>query len=308
MQDIVHIGRDGWLFLVGGSNNVLDQYRRDAFPPAHFRAWRGLLEDRVRRARRIGARYLHVVVPEKVAVCPEHAGLPVDPDLSPSLILRRWLHSSIAWGALVDLVAPFRADPDRDALYLRTDSHWSVPGCHRAYALICRRMGVVPRVGLVRADPGGIWHAGDLGTKFHEPIGECVEAWTYARTAERVHVNGYLQRILVERGAYGGGVGTRAVFRNDAPGLDPRRLVLCGDSFAHHAWLPHVGALTAMFAETFREVHFFWATTVDWSYVAELRPDFILTEIAERFMVTLPPTDFGHAAFAEAMEAHHFGA
>ncbi len=307
VQDIVHRGRDGWLFLVGGSNNVLDQYRKDAFPPQHFPAWRRLLEDRVRRARGVGARYFHVAVPEKVSILADRSHLSVDPDLAPSVLLRRWLRNSIAWGSLIDLIEPFRGDQDRENLYLKTDSHWSLPGCHRAYLTICARMGVRPRVRLLPAEPALASLSGDLGTKFPTHVDEVVPVWTYPRTAERQHVNAYLYRILTERGATGGGVGTRAVFRNDAPGIDPRRIILCGDSFAHHAYLPLVGALTAMFAETFLEVHFFWATTVDWSYARELRPDFILTEIAERFMVTIPPADFEHDSFGRQMEAYAFG-
>jgi hypothetical protein len=307
VQDIVHIGRDGWLFLVGGSNNVLDQYRKDAFPPQHFQAWRRLLEDRVRRARGLGARYFHVPVPEKLSILADHSDLSVDPDLAPSLALRRWLRNSLAWGALIDLIPLFGSDPDREGLYLKTDSHWSLPGCHRAYLALCARMGVKPRVRLVPADPALASLSGDLGTKFSAHRIEDLPAWTYPRTAERVHVNAYLQRILTERGPTGGGVGTRAVFRNEAPDIDPRRIILCGDSFAHHTFLAHIGALTAMLAETFREVHFFWATTIDWSYAAELRPDFIVTEIAERFMVMIPPADFEHDSFARQMEAHAFG-
>ncbi len=307
MQDIVHIGRDGWLFLVGGSNNVLGQYQPNAFPPAHFQAWRRLLEDRVRRARGVGARYIHMAVPEKLTILADHSDAAVDPDRAPSVILRRWLRNSLAWGSLVDLVAPFRSDPDRESLYPRTDTHWSLPGCHRAYVRLCERMGVAPRVRLVPDDPAFASLTGDLGVKFPTHRSEVMPAWTYPRTAERLYVNGYLHRILTERGATGGGVGARAVFRNEAPGIDPRRIILCGDSFAHHTLVPQVGTLTAMLAETFREVHFFWATTVDWTYAAALRPDFIVTEIAERFMTTIPPTDFEHDSFAQRMEANAFG-
>jgi hypothetical protein len=307
VQEIVHIGHDGWLFLVGGSNNVIDQYRPDAFPSYHFDAWRTLLENRVQRARRIGARYVHVAVPEKLSILADRSGLSVDLDLAPALVLRRALQDSPARDALVDLVAPYRDDPDRGSLYLKTDSHWSLVGCHRAYLSLCARMGVEPRVRLAPADPVEVRLAADLGTKFAEPITEVLTAWSYPRTAERLHVNSYLQRILTERGPTGGGVGTRAVFGNAAPGVDPRRIILCGDSFAHQTFLPYVGALTAMFAETFREVHFFWATTVDWTYAETLRPDFIVTEIAERFMVTLPPADFEHDSLGRLMEGHAFG-
>ncbi len=131
VQDIVRIGHDGWLFLVGGSNDVLDQYRPDAFPPDHFQAWRGLLEERVRRAGAIGARYFHMPVPEKLTILADRSDIPVEPNLAPALILHRSLRDSPARDAVVDLVAAYRTDPDRHNLYLRTDSHWSLFGCHR---------------------------------------------------------------------------------------------------------------------------------------------------------------------------------
>ena len=43
------------------------------------------------------------------------------------------------------------------------------------------------------------------------------------------------------------------------------------------------------FADRFREVHFLWSTGIDWHYLEGVRPDFVLAEIAERFLIDLPP-------------------
>ena len=70
--DEVHAGKHGWLFLTGGSNAVLDYYATPtAFPPDVADDWRSLLLDRADRAAALGARYVHLLVPEKLTIYPE---------------------------------------------------------------------------------------------------------------------------------------------------------------------------------------------------------------------------------------------
>lgn len=299
---MVHVGRDGWLFLVHGTNDVLAQYGREGFPRDLLARWRHLLEARRRLCRGHRARYFNVVVPEKLAVYDHKLdGLSVDVRMSPSARLRRALRWSGARWSHVDLLRAFRAHRDRVPLYLKTDTHWSHAGCHLAYAVICRRLGVRSRAAL--ADPshresGPV--TGDLGLKFEPPRGEVAQGWRFPRAARRVHANGLLRHFEDQGHACWGGVGTQVVYRNDAADVDPRRLIVFGDSYAHQTWLPRVGALTVMLAETFREVHFIWATAIDWRYVEAVRPDVVLTEIAERFMIELPPLGVDIAALETA--------
>ena len=67
-RESVHVGRDGWLFLVGGSNRVMDRYRGGLRHWLLLRAWAKLIRVRAARARALGIRCLHVVVPEKLSV------------------------------------------------------------------------------------------------------------------------------------------------------------------------------------------------------------------------------------------------
>jgi hypothetical protein len=82
--------------------------------------------------------------------------------------------------------------------------------------------------------------------------------------------------------------GAHCVYRNDNPAADPRRLVLFGDSCAHFA--PFL--LTGLIAESFREVHFVWSSSLDWDYIAAVKPDVLLFELAERFLARLPVDDY----------------
>lgn len=50
--------------------------------------------------------------------------------------------------------------------------------------------------------------------------------------------------------------------------------------------------LTAMLAETYRDLHFVWSTRLDFALIERLRPQIVISQIAERFMGTLPVDTF----------------
>lgn len=284
----VHVGRDGWLFLVKGSNAVLEQYHPDAFPPALRLRWRRLLELRLRLARHFRARYLNVVVPDKLSVYDDHLdGLSIDRRFAPARRLAGALRFSPARRAHLDLLGLFRAHRDGPPLYLKTDSHWTAYGCDLAYRAILARLGTKPREAF--GDPRyRATHRlnGDLGSKLAPPWTETVEMWDFPRSAERFYAD---PRVLdlEARGIrhWGGGTGTHVAYRNRGPGISPRRVLLLGDSFTGHTWQPGAAALSAVMAETFAELHVIWSSGIDWDYVAQVRPDTIITEIAERFVL-----------------------
>jgi hypothetical protein len=46
-------------------------------------------------------------------------------------------------------------------------------------------------------------------------------------------------------------------------------------------------------------VHFIWSTSLDWPYIERVRPDIVLTEVAERFMAQLPDDTFSVERYAQ---------
>ncbi|BAU90944.1 hypothetical protein MPPM_2339 [Methylorubrum populi] len=297
----VYEGRDGWLFLIRGNNRVLEQYGRPGVSRATLWRWRRMIETRVRRCARLGATYLHALAPEKLTVHPERAEeLVFDPARAPALRLARWLTASPGARAWVDLAGAFRAAKDGPPLYLRTDTHWTFEGCVLAYRTVVARMGVRPRDDIeARRDRTALPFSGDLGRKFAPHRAELAEGTAFASRARRVHANDLLREMEALGRGGDAHLGTHAVFRNDDPKADPRRLVIFGDSYAQHTAHSPVATLTALFADTFREVHFLWSTGIDWRYLEEVRPDFVLGEMAERFVIDLPPPNIRIERLAE---------
>lgn len=298
----VHVGQDGWLFLTAGSNNVVGQFSRSRLMARRVRGWRRLLLSRLRGCDALGAQYLHVIVPEKLTVYDHKlsAGLAVKVRLSPAWRLRR----SLFWHrrarrACLDLVGAFRSLRDTRDLYYRTDSHWSFEGCTTAYRLICAACGAAP-VDLASEPEERREIAGDLGSKLTPPRSEMWSIRSLRRHAERIYASPIV-RLREQTGrANTLHVGAHVVFRNDAPGIDPRKVVLFGDSYAHFAPI----MLTAFIAETFTEVHFVWSSAIDWGYLERVRPDLVIGQVAERFMFQLPDDRFDLDAYA----AERFGA
>ncbi|UMY19224.1 hypothetical protein MMB17_07965 [Methylobacterium organophilum] len=295
--NLVHVGRDGWLFLTAGSNNVVGQFSRSPFMQRQIEGWRRLLIARTRRCAALGIGYRHLIVPEKLSVYDHRLGegLTVDVRLSPALRLRRGLlFHPRARRACLDLVGAFRAARDAQDLYLKTDSHWSFAGCHLAYERLCAAWKAVPVPDLGTRFHGARERIGDLGEKLDPPRGESVPFHYLLRDAERT----YASPIVRFREASGEPdklhVGSHVIYANTSPQADPRRVVLFGDSYAHFSPI----MLTGMLAETFREVHFVWSSAVDWGYVERVKPDLMLTQLAERFMFRLPTDDFDLEAYA----------
>jgi hypothetical protein len=116
----VHIGRDGWLFLVGGRNRAVTQYRRNPAWWWRLRRWRRIIEARARRCERLGVTFLQVVVPEKLTVMSDHCAAPiVDPAFGPAVRLAHLMAQSPAASNYVDLV-PALSEGREDLFCART--------------------------------------------------------------------------------------------------------------------------------------------------------------------------------------------
>jgi alginate O-acetyltransferase complex protein AlgJ len=286
-RESVHVGRDGWLFLIGGSNRVMARYRGAVFQWRLLRGWTRLIEARAARAGHLGIRCLHVVVPEKLSVYDNMTdGLRYDPAKASTRRLARRLNRNRAY---LDLLAPLRADRDGPApLYLRTDTHWTVEGCLLAYRQIMRALAARAPADIAARPRTRSRQVMDLGEKLPARPHEEVERITVLRDAARVAIGPLHTRYEAEGREQQLHVGAHVVYRNASADADPRCLVLFGDSCAHFA--PFL--LTGFLAESFREVHFVWSSSLDWGYIERVRPDILLFEVAERFLARLPVDDF----------------
>ena len=91
-------------------------------------------------------------------------------------------------------------------------------------------------------------------------------------------------------------VGSHVVYKNDAEHVAQKKVVLFGDSFSEYR--PHL--LTGMLAETVSELHFIWNSRLDYEYIDFIKPDIVISEQAERFMVQVPVDDLCIQTFSNA--------
>jgi alginate O-acetyltransferase complex protein AlgJ len=284
----VHRGIDGWLFLVGGSNFVATLYERESghLPDSTLARWRDVIVERKRRCDALGVQFAHLVVPEKLTIYAHKTAEPlVDPDLAPTLRLAQLFDRDPAAYGYVDLVALMRAHRDDVDLYWRTDTHWSPLGCLLGYEILCDALRLERNDDLVDRPFVEDIRLLDLGSKLEPPVYETIREARWSKDATRVYGNAVVR--LLEAHEYGGEihVGCRAIFKNPLA-RNKCKILLFGDSFSGVS--PFF--LTAALAETVSELEFVWSANVDWGLVKRAKPDFVVTEIAERYMA-LPPND-----------------
>jgi hypothetical protein len=290
----VHVGKNGWLFLVGGSNNLIDYYRNpNLFGGRLLDAWISLLKKRVEYFENKKIQYVHLIVPNKLTVYPEHYDGTLEFfSSSPLQKLHRNIVERNEAKVLSHIINPtnyYLKIKETNQLYWKTDTHWTFYGAFGAYQLICEKLGIKANVDLLKRHGPKVNFVMDLGGKLVPPLSEEVVFFKLLKDAKRVYANElveYKEENKLENDA-DLHVGSNVVFKNEAS-PNSQKVIIFGDSFSEYR--PHL--LTGIIAETFREVHFVWSVGLDYKYIEKVKPDIVITEIVERFLPRVPSDDF----------------
>lgn len=288
----VRVARDGWLFLIGGTNSALRYYTDPGyFTEDHARSWANLLQARQARLARCGIGYLHMVAPDKLSVYPDFLGevLP-NGDRHPLALLEAALRDAGRADLLVNPLPAFFAHPERERLFLKTDTHWTFLAATVVLDLITQRLGARRSVSLADREVKPYRMIFDLGSKVTPRVIE--EGYVVAMRPDvrRLYAN-ELAVKFEEHARQGKPVmhnSINVVFRSENPDAIDKTLVIFGDSFMDF----QESTTTALIAEYFRETHFIWSPRIDYGYVARVQADLVLTEVAERFMIQQPEDDY----------------
>jgi alginate O-acetyltransferase complex protein AlgJ len=287
-DEIAIVGKQGWLFLCGGTNANLGQYVGEVeMEPSWLEEWQQVIAHRRERAHELGVALAELVVPDKLAVYEEHypeelrkvgprpierlLALPEQPLLYP----------------LAELRAAATAGTE---VYLRTDTHLTYRGNALLFDSLCEPLGVEAPPELATLPLHSYVVSGDLGVKFHPQIVNVIEEAGSLGGARIVEDN----RAEIE--AVQGHIGTRRVFANEnAP--DPRTAIVFGDSFGFGAG--HYQGVSWFMAQAFREVHFVWVPFGwDSEYVRQVGAEAVLVQGAERFVARVPHLEVDTAGLA----------
>jgi hypothetical protein len=276
-RDVI-AGKDGWLFLSSGSNNVLDQHTgRRRMPQQDIDAWHAALADRVAWAADRGVAYRAIVVPDSQAVYRDKLPDDVAAQLIPHE--QRPVPAMIASlppdvrAALLYPLDELIAASARDETFQRGDTHWTEYGSWVVYGALADSLAGIP-IDWITEDRIGFHAAsewGDLASKLDPPqMTLCLRAELAGADAHcvydnKVRNNGHLR-----------------VYRRTCPAATTRCLVFA-DSFARNI----ERVLVNTFAETIL-VHS--SRRFDYRFAEAIAPDLVLTLGVERFAIE-PPQD-----------------
>jgi alginate O-acetyltransferase complex protein AlgJ len=275
----VLVGKQGWLFLHGDTNDILGQHTGKVKMGVDRTArWHRVLEGRIATSKNLGIPWHCIVAPDKEAIYPEYLPDHVVPSA------RRPIHEFLA--AADSLDAPvtypldrFQAAKQEDELYARTDTHWNYWGAYLVYRMFCEEL-VRLGVGLnLMEEAELLWFEemieGDLGRKVRPEPKSAPTILVKLKDPE--------SGIVFDNGVTNHG--RVRCFERERPGP---KCVLFGESFSDY--------LLPFLRESFQRVVFVHTSMFVSEVLERERPDAVLSLPTERFLIRVPDdTD----AFAE---------
>ncbi|MFH6781393.1 MULTISPECIES: hypothetical protein [Methylobacterium] len=277
------LGRDGFMFLIGGSNDVLAQYAPTRPGDLDVATqWIALVDNRLERAAQAGVRFHQVIVPEKISILPDLYPTPIS---SPTRLLdhieaeMRDRHGSAIYTSVRGI---FWSLADRTIACRRADSHLSPYGTYLVFKHLMNELFDL-RIPAYRFDKA----TATIGDLSYRMIGLFVpEIFYEVDTADLPHFCDGVEKsdeYIPEDGSH---MGRRQIWKNPKAPID-EKVVVFGNSFFSFAENGQ-GTLSWWFARWFREFHFVWTNEIDWDYVVNEKPGVVFWQGIERFLGVIP--------------------
>ncbi|MGO4492105.1 hypothetical protein AB4Y86_08435 [Arthrobacter sp. 2YAF22_2] len=278
------LGLNGQIFLVGGSNRVLDQYSDDFdYGPGGMQGlvdeWTKLFSGRREHLDSLGIRYFQTVIPEKLTAMPVYAPMPLD---VPTPIYRSLEDRLRSESFYVSGLEPFVPWLERDDPFLTTGSHFSASGAKEMFAALVEEIDppIAKLVGAIEMNEVR-YEVEDLAERFYglplhsrkwEPSAAQFRQWA-------------TDLVLTQKYLPAGHIGRRFSWTNRSA---PSRLKVLafGNSFFGSGDIP--GQLAWWCKHYFLEFTHVWNPEFDWALVRELKPDVVVGQTIERFLRRVP--------------------
>lgn len=338
MSPQVHIGNDGWLFLTGGEHQVIDLYQEDsAFTVDMAKSWVSLLRQRADQLMPRGIDYVHLTVPDKLTLLNRHYSEEL-PNVDGSPIRQLKADHEAELPNFLNVVPYLTQGIDKYPVFWKTGNHWTAWGCYMAYQLLCSRLGIPTNTDILNypfTESEKVLGLGSTGSLSVSGLGpapsavaqaiqpENIRTYHLDRHARRVYANevvryrenrnldGLCQRVRDATHSGNAQVmdsistammeehGSHVIYENLSATAVDKKIVLFGDSFSDYKQ----NLLTAMLAETVREVHFIWSDSIDHEYIRQVRPDIVVSQNIEACMTAIPEDSGDVRSWADARVA-----
>ncbi|MBR9792485.1 MAG: hypothetical protein GYB58_12135 [Gammaproteobacteria bacterium] len=267
-------GKDGHLFLYGGSNKVDKLFDHDAQLNEDLaEKWRAIIAKRFTQLEQYDCQLLQMVIPEKQSVIPGSYYREIN---GASPLLRHLEAQQLpGWFSVLEALSD---DVSKD-YFFKTDSHLNSHGCWRVFEAILEHLELAPvsqpEFNRLRT------MCGDLGKKFapYKLSEHDVSPSRFPVTSSKPEL---VTSFIPPDKRH---IGRTYHWRNNIP-VSEKRVLVFGNSFFEKGINAH--QLTWWFAHYFAEVIFIWSPDMNIGMVKKHKPDLVICQSIERFARLAP--------------------
>jgi hypothetical protein len=275
-SDALLVGRDGWLFLA--DDYGLESYRaEDPFDADELDAWAALLGDAENWLADLDATLVVVLAPGKPSIYESH--LP-DPIRRAPRRTRAdaWVEHLREDVHLVDLRTPLLEAAKERRVYHQLDTHWNGDGAVVAYRAVLAELRAL---GVERIDAPALEHireekTGDLSRMLHPGASP-----TELQVAVRPQSARAVPASFADSSRAGEPSARHTPQAFEIANASLPTAVIFRDSFGT--------ALVPLLSENFRRSVWHWSRVLDPERIEAERPDVVILEIAERYLMASVP-------------------
>jgi alginate O-acetyltransferase complex protein AlgJ len=256
----VYAGLDGWLFLVNDSNDSMAySYGEKILPDDVVVKWSQIIKSRSIFCKDNLTSYFHLVAPSKETIYSKYIKRQEDiSDCRPIFrILEKDIEKSVLYPSFSDVLGES---------YYKGDSHWNYYGAYSAYTLYMKSLGLEP-ISIELCNKSISYMKGDLITKISNGVN--------VEKVEHFSIEGSLEHKVYDNGVVNTGR-IQEYINNDASGS-----ILIFHSSS-------IDWMKPFLVKSFRKSKFIWNINFDTNEVKGFKPDHVLTQTNERFLVRYP--------------------
>jgi hypothetical protein len=271
----VMLGKDGWLFYA--AERSIESYRgTDPFTPEQLARWQHVLEARRDWLARRNIRYLFTIGPDKPTIYPEYMPDSINKVRPQSrfdqLIAYLREHSDIQ---ILDLRPALYDAKKRRRTYYRTDTHWNLYGGFIAYRAIIEELAK----SFPEMEPPLSESDFEISTQEVRGMGDAA----MLGLDDVIREEDFTLRPLKPYRQFPGDSYSCEVQISDAKESSLPRLVMFRDSFSN-AVIPYLD-------HHFSHAVYVCDKRLDPGIVEAERPNVVIQEMVERFLMLDPPED-----------------